>query len=107
MISLDQILETKAEQVYSPLNSSLVKDPSEKCESSDLKERILDRLKELPEREAQTVIKYFGLINGINMTYEEVGNDMGVTKQAIHVTLKKALRKLKRFEELENLFLNQ
>lgn len=55
-----------------------------------------ERLSSLDPREAEVIRRYFGIGIGAPEKLEEIAGDFGVTRQAIHATKERALRKLRR-----------
>jgi RNA polymerase primary sigma factor len=66
-----------------------------------LKEKLLDIMKILDERERVIIEDYFG-ISGSPRTLEEIGKDFSLTKERVRQIKEKALRKLR--NESSNLF---
>ena len=69
--------------------------PEEAAEYNDLKERLMDVLDSLNERERQVIIMRYGLQGEDQKTLEEVGKIFGVTRERIRQIEAKALRKLR------------
>jgi RNA polymerase primary sigma factor len=69
--------------------------PSEMTSYSLLKERIVDVLSTLTERERKILELRFGLVDGYARTLEEVGKQYKVTRERIRQIEAKALRKLR------------
>ena len=59
-----------------------------------LREQIEDALKNLTEREAQVIRLRFGLNDGSDLTLEELGQHLNVTRERVRQIEAKALRKL-------------
>jgi RNA polymerase primary sigma factor len=59
-----------------------------------LKEKLLNMLNVLDEREKIIIEDYFGL-SGTNRTLEDIGNDFDLTKERVRQIKEKALRKLR------------
>lgn len=72
--------------------------PLELASQNALSERLGDALDKLNEREATVLKMRHGLIDDREHTLEEVGQQLGVTRERIRQIENKALRKLKYFE---------
>jgi RNA polymerase primary sigma factor len=70
--------------------------PDEDIGSSDLSSSIDDALSHLREREAKVLRLYFGLDDNEEMTLEEIGNKMGITRERVRQIKERALGKLRR-----------
>jgi RNA polymerase primary sigma factor len=66
-----------------------------------LKEKLMDMLNVLDNRERMIIEDYFGL-SGSTRTLEDIGNDFSLTKERVRQIKEKALRKLR--NETGNLF---
>ena len=60
-------------------------------------------LKNLGPRERDIIVLRFGLDNGINRTYEEVGRMVGITRERTRQIELKALRTLKQLSKVRDL----
>lgn len=69
--------------------------PSEVTGYSILKERLMEVLSSLAEREREVLIQRFGLRDGKQKTLEEVGLEFKVTRERIRQIEAKAIRKLR------------
>ena len=72
-----------------------------------LREKIIDVLDTLPERERRVLSLRFGLVDGYSRTLEEVGKQFKVTRERIRQIEAKALRKMRhptRIRQLHGFF---
>lgn len=67
------------------------------CEDKDnvRKGIVNDILSSLSKREADIISKYYGLLDGKEMTLDEIGSIYGLTKERVRQIKEKALRKLR------------
>lgn len=73
-----------------------LKDPFELTYEREVREKILNTLDQLSDREKEVIIERFGLRDGDPKTLEEIGHRMGVTRERIRQIEVKALRRLRR-----------
>lgn len=69
--------------------------PYKSAENSILRDSLLGVLETIEEREAKVIKMRFGLDGSEPMTLEEVGKELGVTKERIRQIENKALKKLR------------
>ena len=67
----------------------------EVCDEAEMKRAIRSCLLVLDEREVQIVRSYFGLGDNDPMTLEEIGDDLGVTRERVRQLRNRALSKLR------------
>lgn len=70
---------------------------------NEINRQIRDIVDTLPEREAKIIRLRYGLDNGEPMTLQQVGEQMGVTRERIRQIEVKALKKLKNSKSLRTL----
>ena len=70
--------------------------PYDQTAFSLLREKIIDVLDSLTERERRVLSLRFGLVDGYSRTLEEVANEFSVSRERIRQIEAKALRKLRR-----------
>ena len=63
--------------------------------NKELKQEIKKVMGVLTHKEAEIIIRRFGIANGVSQTLEEVGKEFNVTRERIRQLEKKALRKLR------------
>ncbi len=101
--SLDQSLREGEED---SVLSDLIEDedairPEEETTNQLLKEHVGVILNNLSDREQKIVKMRFGLESGRNHTLEEVGQELGVTRERIRQIEAKALNKLRKHKDME------
>ncbi|MBL4762108.1 MAG: RNA polymerase sigma factor RpoS [Gammaproteobacteria bacterium] len=74
-------------------------DPSVLLQDKDVVEHIEEWLGELEEKQKEVVVRRFGLQNYPRMTLEQVGKEMGVTRERVRQIQMDALKKLRRILE--------
>lgn len=70
--------------------------PTDIVDRIALKEEMAKALAELTDKEREIILKRFGFINGKIYTLEEIGNDLGVTRERVRQIELKSIRKLQR-----------
>lgn len=77
---------------------SVIEDPSAVIPGKDIdppiKDKLLSILEKLPEREKRIIEMYYGL-DGTELTLEEVGKVVGLSKERVRQLKEKALRKIR------------
>jgi RNA polymerase primary sigma factor len=69
--------------------------PLDSLVQKELKLQIRKVISSLTDKEAEIIIRRFGIADGISQTLEEVGKEFNVTRERIRQLEKKALRKLR------------
>jgi len=77
--------------------------PLDSIVQKELKLQIRTTISSLSDKEAEIIIRRFGITNGISQTLEEVGKEFNVTRERIRQLEKKALRKLRHPEHADRL----
>lgn len=90
-------------QLLDILNVSNANDVYETVETKMRMENIQNILKILTERERFIIQKRFGLCDDINKTLEEIGNELGVTRERIRQIEARALNKLRKYHKLNKI----
>lgn len=78
-------------------------DPAEMLQDSDLKESIDDWLGELSEKQREVVARRFGLRGYEMSTLEEVGREIGLTRERVRQIQVEALKRLRDIMEKQGL----
>ena len=60
-----------------------------------MSEKMLQALKTLPERDRQVLNLRFGLDGNRELTLDELGRELGISRQAVHKTVGRVLKKLR------------
>ena len=93
-LSLDGPVFEDGEQ---PLYAAFpVEDPGfDKLEQEAVMQSLTEGLAKLDEREERIIKDYFGLVNSSTMTLEEIGEEMGVTRERVRQLRNRALAKMR------------
>jgi RNA polymerase primary sigma factor len=95
IINLDRPLNEDGDTLLDVLNNPNADLADSNLSTEDtLKEKLLNMLNVLDEREKIIIEDYFGL-SGTNRTLEDIGNDFDLTKERVRQIKEKALRKLR------------
>jgi RNA polymerase nonessential primary-like sigma factor len=79
--------------------------PAEQLQDEDLKQNIEYWLNELGEKQREVIARRFGLLNYEPSTLEEVGVEIGLTRERVRQIQVEALRRLRQLLEKEGLTL--
>ncbi len=74
-------------------------DPSQLLQDSDIKENIAAWLDELTEKQREVVVRRFGLRGHESSTLEEVGREIGLTRERVRQIQVEALKRLRNIME--------
>jgi RNA polymerase nonessential primary-like sigma factor len=74
-------------------------EPPDLLQIDEINEHIEDWLQELDEKQREVVVRRFGLHGHERCTLEEVGNELGVTRERARQIQMEALRRLRRILE--------
>jgi len=74
-------------------------DPSKLLQDSDIRESIAVWLEELPEKQREVLSRRFGLRGYESSTLEEVGREIGLTRERVRQIQVEALRRLRTIME--------
>ena len=95
-ISLEQTVEEDGErELGETLPDEEGPDPEEELALSSLKKHLHEALEELPPRERRTLELRHGLTDGRIYTLEEVGHQLGVTRERARQLEAQAFRRLR------------
>ncbi|WP_439102176.1 RNA polymerase sigma factor RpoS [Congregibacter sp.] len=78
-------------------------DPSEQLQNDDVHASVADWLNELTDKQREVVMRRFGLLGHDSSTLEEVGQEIGLTRERVRQIQVEALRRLRRILERQGL----
>ena len=78
-------------------------DPSQLLQDTDIKDNISVWLEELSEKQREVVARRFGLRGYESSTLEEVGREIGLTRERVRQIQVEALRRLRIIMETQGL----
>lgn len=78
-------------------------DPSDLLQDRDIAEGIVQWLEELNEKQREVVARRFGLLGHETATLEEVGQEIGLTRERVRQIQVEALKRLRRIMERQGL----
>jgi len=85
------------------ISSDREEDPSELLQNSNLQGSLVGWLEELPEKQREVVARRFGLLGYEMSTLEEVGREIGLTRERVRQIQVEALRRLRTLMEEQGL----
>lgn len=95
MVYLDRSINEEGDTMLDIIINNDANNPEEFFNNKEvLKQKLMDTLNILDERERIIVEDYFGL-TGINRTLEDIGTDFNLTKERVRQIKERALRKLR------------
>lgn len=80
-----------------------ISDPSELLQNSNLHSNLTDWLSELSEKQREVIARRFGLLGYEMSTLEEVGSEIGLTRERVRQIQVEALKRLRSVMEKEGL----
>ena len=89
--------------VVDTIADAAVCDPSQLLQDSDIKDSIANWLDELSEKQREVVSRRFGLRGYESSTLEEVGREIGLTRERVRQIQVEALKRLRGIMETEGL----
>ena len=94
-VSLETPIGEEGSQLGDFIGDRAIPEPEEEADASLLKEQLSEALESLTPREQRVIELRFGLGNEYSRTLEEVGIELGLTKERIRQIEKEALAKLR------------
>jgi RNA polymerase nonessential primary-like sigma factor len=95
------IMSDSGKTLLETLPDESAQDPSESLQQEDVHSNIEDCLSQLTDKQREVVERRFGLHGHHVSTLEEVGHEIGVTRERVRQIQMDALKKLKRILEQE------
>jgi RNA polymerase nonessential primary-like sigma factor len=89
--------------VLDTIADARVCDPSQLLQDSDIKDSIADWLNELSDKQCEVVSRRFGLRGYESSTLEEVGREIGLTRERVRQIQVEALKRLRAIMETQGL----
>lgn len=77
--------------------------PEAAAEETMVKEELIKVLKELPDKEREVIVRRFALDGEKEATLEEIGDSLGLSKEAVRLKIQRLLRKLASSPALQDL----
>lgn len=95
-IRLDNIADIDSTETYfSPDNNEFINEVQKSLNKWFLNERLFIAINKLSEKERNIIVKRFGLYGNDEMTLEELGLQLGLTRERVRQIEKRALERLK------------
>ena len=89
--------------VVDTIADTSVCDPSQLLQDTDIKDSISDWLDELSDKQREVVSRRFGLRGHESSTLEEVGREIGLTRERVRQIQVEALKRLRSIMETQGL----
>ncbi len=99
--SLDAISDTNGHDLHDRLASTAHEDTENALCESSLSEHVARALSVLTAREQEVIRRYFGMDRDTPYTLDEVGGQLGITRERVRQIKEKALAKLQQSESAE------
>lgn len=93
-ISLDEELEKNEDEEIYPLGYEIIDSDISYLYDEELKDTIQKELEKLPEKERKILSMRFGLNGEEPHTFQEIGNEIGMTSYGINLNVKSTCEKL-------------
>jgi len=102
--SVDTPMGTDSDKpLLETLSDEKATDPAEWLQNENLRKSITAWLEQLPEKQKEVVVRRFGLLGYEVSTLEEVGNEIGLTRERVRQIQVDALRRLREIFKQEGL----
>jgi RNA polymerase nonessential primary-like sigma factor len=95
------VMSDSGKTLLDTIPDSAVKDPTETLQEESVHSNLEDCLAQLSDKQREVVERRFGLHGYAVSTLEEVGKEIGVTRERVRQIQMDALKKLKRILEQE------
>jgi RNA polymerase nonessential primary-like sigma factor len=104
VISMDMPVGTESDSSMADMIADTqVCDPSQLLQDTDIKDNISVWLEELSEKQREVVSRRFGLRGYESSTLEEVGREIGLTRERVRQIQVEALKRLRCIMETQGL----
>ena len=94
-VSLNQLLRNDGEDELGELVPDKSATPDELLMQSSISDELQQMLAQLTPQQTQVLSLRFGLVDGLELTFSEIGNRFNVSKQRVHHVASKAIALMK------------